>query len=467
MDEGTRLVVVTVGLSVVMFVFLSSPLRAVMYVIAFQKLIDIFWFISFNVGPIKLTIQRAVYTFLPIILIPILFYEASRKKIVMKMPLLQALIIAFIVYYAFASLRGFSYFQDYAIEWFLKIFSGLVMFSVGWFYFNEEKKYDDFAKLYTILYLIPFLGIILQMTGVFTLANIGIEQQTESQTGLERLTGAESTTRYPGFYNDGGTNVMYTFTMIPMCLYFINTEEKPKILYYAFLFIGLFCVVISFTRGMYLMTAGLLMAWWWINKNYRAMLLAFLGILAVGFGSEFLQNFFSDLFKSVEEGKLVGISGKAMRMEILIDSFWALDFAQKIFGMGITANFAAIGQVTGRGLDTTESDVYAYLYDLGLLGWGMYSAIMLTSLLICVRNIKQCELRKYDKKIAMKYKVWFAMMICAFITFTASGSRWVSFTFPLWFLAGFVLKPPSYYKMQDELKEKFVEINPRLTLQSS
>jgi hypothetical protein len=63
-----KLIIVIVGVALIVYTFVLSPLRLVMYVVAFQKIIDIFWFVDIYVGGVKLNIQRIVYTLLPAIL---------------------------------------------------------------------------------------------------------------------------------------------------------------------------------------------------------------------------------------------------------------------------------------------------------------------------------------------------------------------------------------------------------------
>jgi hypothetical protein len=340
------------------------------------------------------------------------------------------------------------------------------MFGIGWYYLDSEEKYDQFAKLFIFTYLIAFAGVMLQLTGIFKMEYIGVAQQVESQTGAEALTGEEATTRYSGFYNDGGTAAMYLFTAIPLCLYFIYKNEPKKWLYQAMLAICVLGVILSFVRGTWL-TAGLIVfGWLFINKKFGKIFGAVgvvAGLIIAGtFLGQFFQAFFGDIFRSIEAGKLVGISGKAVRIDIIQEKFSELNFFEKLFGAGYGGNSVAISSVTGRLKDSAETDFYGYLYDFGIIGWLLYYGIPVIALFLTWRNILRCKPEIYGKALNLKYKVSFAMLCGAFFAYFGSGSKWVSFTFPLYFLLGFALKRPEFFALKRVETENTIQLNPRL-----
>ncbi|MGQ9806141.1 MAG: hypothetical protein ACUVRP_08700 [Chlorobiales bacterium] len=466
-DESLRYLIVFCGALIIISVFLLSPIRSVMYIIAFQKVIDILWFIKINIGGFQLNLQRVVYAALPFILLPIIFYESRLKRIPMQMPIVKVFMILFVTWFIFGALRGQEE-VEYTIELFFKLISGLTMFAIGWFYLDDEEKYDEFAKLFIFTYLISFLGVALQFFGIFQLADIGISQQTESGTGVEELIGAERTKRYAGFYNDGGTSAMYTFTTLPLCLYFIYKKEKHRWLYLTFFAIGLAGVILSFVRGTWLTVGLILLAWLFINREYGKIALATGSVallISVGtFLGDFLRYFFRDLTATIEAGKPVGISGKGMRIEIAMESFYRQDFFTKLIGGGIGSTSKAVSLVTGNLKEFLETDFVTYLHDLGIIGWLLYYAIPTISLFLVWKHIRTCESSSlYSESLALKYKVTFAMLIGSFMAYFGSGTKWVSFTFPLWFLTGFALKHPAFYMLKRyEQEDNVTFIAPKL-----
>ena len=470
LDESVRYLIVFSGSALILALFLLSPMRSVMYIVAFQKVIDIFWFIKVNIAGFPLSVQRAVYAALPFILFPITLFEGAKRKIPFPMPVIKLLMILFVIWYALGILRGYGEMQ-YAVEALFKLISGLTMFGIGWFYFDDEEKYDKFAKLFIFTYLVTFSGVMLQFLGIFKMEDIGVRQQTESGTGAEELLGTERTARYPGFYNDGGTAAMYLFTALPLCLYFIYKREKPQWLYYGFFVMGITGLVLSFVRGSWLTVIVILTAWLFINKEYIKIMSGVgavaLLIAAETFFGKFFRLFFRDIFASVEEGKLVGISGKAVKIEIVMDHFYSLDFFSKLFGEGFGSASKAVSAVTGNPFESTETDFVNYLHDFGIFGFSLYYLIPTISLFLIWRHIKHCDSKSfYDNALRLKYCVSFAMFAGSFIAYFGSGTKWVSFTFPLWFLAGFALKPPAYYALRRfETKSNVIQIQPKLASQ--
>lgn len=467
-DESIRYLVVFAGSALIISVFLFSPTRFVMYIIAFQKVIDILWFIKVKVGGFSLNLQRVVYAILPFILLPIVFYESRQKRIPINMPIIKVFMVLFVIWFILGSLRGDGEIES-TLEVLLKLIAGLTMFGVGWFYLDNEEKYDEFAKLFIFTYLIAFAGVALQFFGIFQLASIGIAQQTASNTGAEELLGTESTSRYPGFYNDGGTAAMYLFTMLPLCLYFIYKQEKPRWLYFGFFAMGLAGVILSFVRGTWLTVGLILLAWLFINREYGKIALA-TGLvsllIATGtFLGNFLRLFFRDVAATVEAGKPVGISGKGIRIEIAMESFYNQDFFTKLIGGGLGSASKAVAFVTGNLKEALETDFVTYLHDFGIIGWALYYAIPTVSLFVVWRHIRICDSSSlYPESLSLKYKVTFSMLVGSFMAYFGSGTKWVSFTFPLWFLAGFALKHPAFYMLKRyEQEHRVIHLAPKLS----
>jgi len=234
---------------------------------------------------------------------------------------------------------------------------------------------------------------------------------------------------------------------------------------------GITGLILSFVRGSWLTAIVILTAWLFINKEY-IKIISGVGAVALLIATEtffgkFFRLFFRDIFASVEEGKLVGISGKAMRIEIVMDHFYSLDFFSKFFGEGFGSASKAVSAVTGNPFESTETDFVNYLHDFGIFGFLLYYLIPTISLFLIWRHIKHCDSKSfYDNALRLKYCVSFAMFAGSFIAYFGSGTKWVSFTFPLWFLAGFALKPPAYYALRRfETESNVIQIQPKLASQ--
>jgi len=81
--------------------------------------------------------------------------------------------------------------------------------------------------------------------------------------------------------------------------------------------------------------------------------------------------------------------------------------------------------------------------------------------------LKQVQKWQNCEGLALKYKAWFAMAAGYLLTMHQSGSRWLAFTFPLYFTAGFILKPTAFWIIKRSLSQepdKRVYINPPLQL---
>jgi hypothetical protein len=473
-DESLQYLIVIAGTLILGNIFFINPIRAVVYMVAFQKVIDILWFVPISVGGFKLTVPRLVYSIIPAVVALIIPSYKRKVNLPLQMPIVIVFMGGFLLCYIMGIMKMSVEKADtqFAIEVLLKIISGFSMFWVGWYYLDNEEKYDRFANLFVFSYLIAFAGVMLQFTGTFTMGSIGVAQQTASQTGAEALTGGEMTSRYAGFYNDAGTATMYLFTAIPLCLYFIYKGAKKVWLYQIMFAISIVGVILGFVRGTWLTVIIGLFAWLIINKDY-VKIAVILGLAIIltstgAFVSQFFQVFFADIFNSIEAGKLVGISGKAIRIEMIKDSFADMSLLNQVFGAGIGSAAQSISAITGNEYESAETDFYAYLHDMGMVGWLFYYGIPLVSAFLVWQNIKKCDPKIYGKALRLKYCVSFAMVMMAFFAFFGSGSKWVSFTFPLYLLLGFALKPPKYFLLkQYQNQQKLIVIRSQLQPQLS
>lgn len=455
-DTWAYLIILPIIFSL-MYFFFSSPLKATMYIIAFQKLIDILWFVRVKIGPFVLSVQRIAYTVIPIVLLGVIAFEAKRRNVFIRMTSLKIIMIAYLLIFAVSVLR--SPYIDSSVELFFKAFAGLIAFFAGWYYFDNEEKFDEFAKLYIITYLIPFSGLILQVTGIFQLSDIGINQQVVAYFGVEDLN-----VRYAGFYNDSGTNTMYLWTLIPLSFYFVNKQgQGSKWLYIMFLLIAVIAVVIGFARTSYLIFGTVVASWLFINKNYLLLLVMTMVLFVYFLVGDFLVNFFSDLVHLYKTGKFLSVSGKAVMWDVIMEDFDRRDVAEKLFGMGMMSDGALLMNVYGANRPLNpENNWYAYRYNVGYLGWLLYIGIPLSAMFIVLRNIRVVNRCFFDKNLLLKYHVFFSILCGYFVSLFGRGDQWVSATMPLWFVAGFALKYPAFYVFQrraNNVSEKYLVVN--------
>jgi hypothetical protein len=457
MDE--RILFILPSVLLVTVAFLYAPLRATMYIIAFQKIIDIFWFIRPNIGGFDLTVPRLLYTILPIVLLLVLLVEQQKKKLP-RMPWLKNLIILYLVWFAFSVWRG--PYSDTGTELFLKIFAGYVMFGAGWFYFDSEEKFDEFARLYVITAIVPFLGVMLQFFGLFQLSDIGIRQQTESAYA------GEVAARYAGFYHDGGTSALFMDAVIPLCFYFYTKKNQSHKWFYLLVSVmAITTIALGFSRGAWVVLVAIIVSWLWIHRQYGWLAASAVAVSIWFVTGDFLARFFSDIVSLVETGKWGSVSGKSVRWDIASEAFQNKGLIDQLFGGGIGASGNDIAKVTGNLRDSGESDFVAFKTDLGYLGWLMYLTIPIVALLMSYKGLKQVQKWQNCEGLALKYKAWFAMAAGYLLTMHQSGSRWLAFTFPLYFTAGFILKPTAFWIIKRSLSQepdKRVYINPPLQL---
>ncbi|MFQ3598831.1 MAG: hypothetical protein SNJ66_10905 [Chloroherpetonaceae bacterium] len=455
MDENLRLLIITVLLAPIVFFFVNSPLRAAVYIIIFQKIIDIFWFIKVQVGPFQFSPQRIIYTLIPIVLILILFFVASSRSREIRLSPPKALIGAisiFTLWFFLNIFRGTE--QIFAIEGFSKALGGYVMLAVGWFYFDgkdTDKKFDEFARLYVLTFFIPVLGVFLQFFGLFELADIGVRQQTQSSFGLE-----EFNTRYAGFYNDSGTAAMYVWAGLPLALYLLSKkEEKFKWIYLLSALSMVMVIILGFGRGMYLTLGLLLASWLFINKRYFVLLLGAIVVVIFFFISPFFEKFFRDLFLIAETGRLsaASMSGKGLIWETEIELFLKGNLFDQFFGKGLGQSAIDISNTLVKDINSdmkisTESEFFYFRYELGYLGWIPFVVIPFLLCKAVYSNILAAHSLKLDPLLMTRYYIAFSLSCVLMISLFGGATRWVSMTFPLWFLMGFALKHPAFYVLK-------------------
>jgi hypothetical protein len=472
MDENIRLIIIILVAAPILFFFITSPLRVVVYVIIFQKIIDILWFVQVSVGPFRFSPQRLIYTLIPILLIPILLFIApnlSREIKVSPPTSLVACIAIFVIWYFINLFRAVE--PIFAIEGFTKALGGYVMFAVGWLYFDgkdTDKKFDEFARLYVLTFFIPALGVFLQLFGIFQLADIGISQQTESNFGLEFKN------RYAGFYNDSGTSAMYVWSGFPLALYLFSKRDEPFKWVYAVAAVSMITtIIVGFGRGMYLTLGVLLVAWLFINKRYFILLFGAISLLIFFFASPFLEKFFVDLFLIAQTGKLssASMSGKALYMETEIELFSSNSFLDQLFGKGfgqnsidITNALSNVFTIDSDTKFTMESEFFSFQYDLGLLGWIPFVLIPFLLAKRIYSHIAVARSLNLDPSLILRYSIAFSLTFVLMISLFGRATGWVSMSFPLWFLMGFALKHPAFYELKKiEAEEKnYIQINPKL-----
>jgi hypothetical protein len=457
-----KLIIVIVGVALIVYTFVLSPLRLVMYVVAFQKIIDIFWFVDIYVGGVKLNIQRIVYTLLPAILALVLLALSYGR--VRKYPF-STKIAPLMVFFAVIVTIGFlrSPFPESASVLFAKLIAPFVMFGAGWYYFDTAEKFDHFGRLYVWSYIVPFIGLLLQLTGIFQLADIGVAQMTYADVGLE-----EKAFRYAGFYADSGTMAMPLYVLVPLCYYFLSKSDEPnQQRYWLFILMAVVVAAASFVRGVVLGAGIVTVVWLWLNRRWGLLGLFLAVALPLFFLTDFSRKFFSDIFAILEGGLwAASLSGRTGIWYRLLDSFENQSFADKFFGGGILRHSLDINLIYDGKPGSAHADVLEFMYDLGYLGLGVYLILILSLWILILKNLQRCATGKYDKNLVMKYFVW--VTILAFYTYGIFGwsSRWTALTFPFWFLAGFALKPPAYYAAQAKAAQEqamYIELNPRLS----
>lgn len=457
-----KLIIILMGVALIVYTFALSPLRLVMYVVAFQKIIDVFWFVDIYVGGVRLNIQRIVYTLLPIVLAFVLLALSYGKG--RKYPFSTKIAPLMILFASVIAINFWrSPFPEEALLILAKLLSPLVMFGAGWYYFDSAEKFDHFARLYIWSYIVSFAGLVLQLTGIFQMADIGVAQMTYASVGFE-----EDVFRYSGFYSDSGTLAMPLYVLLPLCYYMLSKSDEPKRQqYWLFVMMGLIVAAASFTRGVVLGVSIVTITWLVLNKRF-ALLGALLSVaLPLFLFTEFSRKFFSDIFAFFEGGLwATSLSGRSSIWYRLLDTFEKKSFPEQFFGGGIAFHSLDLNLFTPDGNPySAHADLLEFMYDIGYLGLGIYLLLIGSCWVLLLRNIQSCISGRYDKNLARRYFVWAAIL--AFYTYGILGwsSRWTALTFPFWFIAGFALKPPAYYAMQTRLAEEAaerLELNPRL-----
>lgn len=471
MDENLRLIIITVVIAPIVFFFINSPLRAAVYVIIFQKAIDILWFIKVQVGPFQFSPQRIVYTLIPIVLILILFFIFSSRSREIKLSPPKVLIGAILIFIFWFFLNIFrATEQIFAIEGFSKALGGYVMLAVGWFYFDgkdTDKKFNEFARLYVLTFFIPAAGVFLQFFGLFQLTDFGIRQQTSSNIGLE-----DFNTRYAGFYNDSGTAAMYVWAGLPLAFYLLSkSDEKFKWIYLLSALSMVSVVILGFGRGMYLTMAIVLASWFFINKRYSVLLIGGIAVIIFFFTSPFFGKFFNDLFLIAQTGKLssASMSGKGLIWETEIDLFLKGSLFEQFFGKGLGQSAIDITNIIVRAPNSetkisTESEFFYFRYELGFLGWIPFVLIPFLLFRSIYSNILAARSLKVDPLLLRRYYIAFSLSFVLMISLFGGATRWVSMTFPLWFLMGFALKHPAFYMLRkiEAEQQDYIQLTPKL-----
>jgi len=456
-------VIVFTGVVIIVFTFVNAPLQMAMYVVALQKVIDILWFVKVNAFGFELSIQRVVYTILPVALFLILINKAKKKLFPFSMPM--AVIMTFFSFWLLLSIFRSPYFSV-AVPDFFKVAGSYVIFATGWFYFDSEEKFDHFAKIYIFSYIIPFIGFFLQLFGIFELGDIGIGQQLASNYGVEG-----QSYRYPGFYNDALTQAIYTFTTVPLCLYMIsNPENRKKWTYFIFMLLSWMVIYYGFSRSGWLSGFIQIAAWFFLNKRYGVLAaMISVSIIAI-FSSPFLMGFFNDVIMSIEAGEIKGMTGRDGMWKAMMESFHNGNFFEKLIGKGLYSHSDVLDvflNVQTGGRNKGHSDLYEYIHDIGIIGTSIYFILIFALFIYYGKILKQVYSLSVNNALSLKYLAWGTMFAFYLLNIITYASRWPGFTWPFWFLAGFALKPPMYYIYQEQEADdghesEHVIVNPQL-----
>lgn len=205
-------------------------------------------------------------------------------------------------------------------------------------------------------------------------------------------------------------------------------------------------VILGFARGTYLTFGVCLASWFFITRQYKYLAFGVAGIVVFLFTSDFLVRFFRDFVILFETGKFApeSISGKAAFWQTLDDLFAKGSFAEQLFGKGLGRSDVDVAYYWGRDEATGESDFFSNRYDLGYFGW---IVMLLIPLVLLYRSFRNTNLSRHlgANSLFLKYCVAFCVVCCWIVTISGRGTKYVSVTFPMWFLAGFAMKHPAFY----------------------
>lgn len=467
MDDSIRYLIVIGGVGLILTTYLRSPVVMTMYVVVAQKLIDIFWFLSVSVAGQTLSVQRVVYAVLPVLIV--LSVLSRPSPVPFRMPLL-GIITLFLLYYTGAFIAS-PYPAD-TFQLFLKVVSPFALFGAGWYYFQSEEQFDHFARLHALTFFIPFIGLLLQVFGIFRMSDIGVAQMTFARVGLD-----DKVYRYSGFYNDPSTMAMPLYSILPICYYFLsNPTVKNKQMFYAVMGMAFMVAAFGFVRGLIIGIAVVTVVWLILDRR-RVLLALVLSVAAPLFlFTEFSQDFFSDIFLIIQTGNLfsASMSGRNEIWTDLLDGFYnRTSVFYQFVGQGHLSHARESKAYRFFGSETTvsaHSDWFEYLYDMGYIGLGIYLILVASMGLLIAKHILACRRGGYSRALTQKYLVWAAIYAFYVVNIIGWSSRWTSLTWPMWFMAGFVFKPPAYYAMQAQLQaqeaedDTVMEIYPKLAL---
>lgn len=468
MDDSLRYLIVFAGVGFILLRYVQSPIVMTMYIVVGQKLIDILWFVNVPVLGQKLSVQRVVYTVLPVLIV--LVVGSRPSPVPFRMPL-AGLIITFLLYFTAAQI-GSPYPGD-TFQMYLKVVSPFALFMAGWYYFQREEQFDQFARLHALTFVIPFIGLVLQILGIFRLGDIGVGQMTLADVGLE-----EQVYRYSGFYNDPNTMAIPLYSIIPICFYFLsNPTVKNKTPFYAVLGMALTVVVFGFTRGLTIGIAVIVVAWLVLDRRHGWLGLTLAIAMPLFLFTEFSQNFFADIFTIFRTGDLfaASMSGRNVIWSDLLDGFNnRTSLLYQLIGQGHLAHWQTSKNYRMGSIlpGAAHSDFFEYLYDMGYIGLGIYLLLIVSMGLLVAKHISACRRNGYSRVLTQKYIVWAALFAYYLYGVIGWSSRWTSLTWPLWFMAGFAFKHPAYYAIQAQLKaaeeaeagNTLIEISPKLAL---
>ncbi|MDX2128569.1 MAG: hypothetical protein SFU91_05995 [Chloroherpetonaceae bacterium] len=440
--------------------FAQDPLRLTMYMIAFQKIIDMTWFLGINIGT-KISLQRVVYVLIPLSLLAVVPFRMAyfRKFYQQSMPMVGWM-VAFVVWIIFCAFRIQSTYStaDQIADLF-RIIGPYAVFIAGWQYFDNEEKFDEFARLFVITYALSFFTLLLQYFGIFDPSSLGIVQQRESGFGLE------DTSRYTGIYFDGGSLSVYLITLSPLCLYLLSKkDEKNKWIYLSFLGVLVITLSLARVRTTALAVIAGIFTWYFFKRNYLVFGLAVFGGFYALFNSDIINKFFGDVAVVIETGSFANakLTGRTAVWNMIMDDFNQNDLFTQMIGLGIGADERVVGLA-----GAAHSDYYTYLYNTGYVGVFFYFAVIYVAAFLGIKNILTVYKGKFTEEQRGKYYVWLAIHVFYMIGFYAHPTRWVSYTFPLWFLAGFALKNPHFFLKQkavlSEESDYYYEVNPKLS----
>jgi O-antigen ligase len=362
--------------------FARSLKKFVLFFLVTKPLFDLTW--RWDLGSFagqRINIQSLVGVYvIAVTALAILFW---RKKLVFDIRIILLITFATLSVLLTPTYQGIN-------EW-LRLISGLSFYFVAGVILSEEKSFDRFTKYFLLVVSVPVILSFMQRFGLLSF------EYWDWVNG-------QPIGRVSGTYQHPLGLVYFLIFAIPLGLYLFEKRSQffiTRLLAGIFIAISMIALVLTYHRTA-LVAVGLEI-WLWLILNKRYLWTVFImviGILIFLWLGDWIQGLYANLIEIVQ-GKVAFSSadflrGRGVNWYLFLNSTFSSHPIFWLFGRGGSIAEGYVPELGFWSSDEPHNDYIRILHAYGLIGLGLYLAVIISFFLkgIRLRNRKDDFSRK-------------------------------------------------------------------------